>query len=411
MSGHRRVGIEKMWHYPSTQYVDLLDVAKHRGMDPDYVRDAMLVRTRSINPLWEDSVTLAINAAKPMLTEEDCASIELLIVGTETGVDFSKSISTHVQKFCGIQENCRNFESKGACHAGTSGVMMAAHWIVSGIGGDAKALVICTDQSRPHLGKAPEYVMGAGATAILISAEPKIVEYNLEHNGYWTNCAYDTFRPTALVESGNGEESLYCYMDALEGSYAHFRTKVGDIDWDEYFKNHIYHVPFGGITWQAHRTMIRSWKRMKKSEAYAHFERKALPALTYNSQTGSQYSGSTFLAMMGVIDSNPDLNPGDKVSIFSYGSGSCGEFYPVTILPEAKELIGKIKIQEQLDARRHVSFEEYEALETARHARVDVGDFELSVDGHEDLFAKRYKDKGLLMLKGNKDYHLQYDWA
>lgn len=410
-STEKRVGIEKIRAYVSTQYLDLEELALARGHDPADVRDNLMQRTRSVNPLWEDPVTMTVNAAKPMLTDEDRDAIELVIVATESSVDQGKAMATYAQRFLGIKENCRLFEVKQACHAGTNAVMMAAHWVLSGIAGDAKALVICTDQSRAHFHKPYEFVMGAGAVAMLISSNPRVLRYEPHHNGYWAKEVADTFRPTSRVETGNGEESLYCYIDALEGSYAHFRSKAGDIDFDAYFKKNIYHVPFGGITFQAHRTMLRQWKRVKKGEAMEHFERKSKPALVYNSQTGSLYSGSTFMALIGLIDSSDDLHPGDRIGIFSYGSGSTGEYYSALIGPDARAIVAANEVQKALDARRRLTIAEYESIEAARFDRIDTGTFVPSLTEPKGLYEEHYAGKELLVLKGCKDHFLEYGWS
>ena len=405
------VGIEKIRAYPGTQSLSLEDLALARSHDPADVHDNLLVQSRSVNPLWEDPVTMAVNAANPMLTAEDRASIELIIVASESGVDQGKSMSTYAQHFLGIQPNCRNYESKHACYACTSAVMMAANWVASGLNGDAKALVIATDHSRMSLHKPYEYVMGAGSVALLISNNPRVLAFEMEHNGFWTNHCFDTFRPTSRVETGNGETSLYCYIDALEGAYAHFLSKAGPVDFDAYFNKNIYHVPFGGITFQAHRTLLRQWRRMKKSEALEHFERKSKPGLKYNSQTGSTYSGSTFLALMGMIDTCRDLVPGDRISLFSYGSGSCGEFYSGIVGPDARELVAGARVRELLDARRPMTVEEYERTEMERFENIDNGNFTPDTEGNSGLFESHYRGKGLLTLKGIKEHYREYDWS
>jgi len=124
-------------------------------------------------------------------------------------------------------------------------MMMAAHWVASGAAPGAKALVITTDQSRESLNEHYEYVMGAGAVALLISAEPRVLQLDLTRNGYFTCEATDTFRPTSRVETGNNEVSLFSYLDALEGAYQHFLSKAGPVDYDAFFQWHLYHVPFG----------------------------------------------------------------------------------------------------------------------------------------------------------------------
>jgi 3-hydroxy-3-methylglutaryl CoA synthase len=163
------VGIEKLRVYPCSMALDLAELCAARGHDPADIRDTMMIDQRSVNAPYEDPVTMAVNAANAMLSDDDRRSIELLIVGTESGVDQEKPISTWVHRYLGLTAHCRNFELKHACYSGTAGLGMAANWIASGMAGEAKALVITTDQSRMHLGKPYEFVMGAGAAAVLVS--------------------------------------------------------------------------------------------------------------------------------------------------------------------------------------------------------------------------------------------------
>src|SRR5690606_18498385 len=159
---------------PCSLVLDLGELALARGEDPTYPARELLTRQRALNPLWEDPVTMAVNAAMPMLDDRDRASIELLIVGTESSWDQSKPIATFAHRFLGIQPHCRTFEIKHACYGGTAALMMAAHWVASGAAPGKKALVLTADQSRMNLGVPWEYVMGAGATALLVSTAPQV---------------------------------------------------------------------------------------------------------------------------------------------------------------------------------------------------------------------------------------------
>ncbi|MBW2528596.1 MAG: hydroxymethylglutaryl-CoA synthase family protein [Deltaproteobacteria bacterium] len=409
--GRRRVGIEKIWAYPCQLALNLSDLAEARGIERDYPPKDLLVQERAVNPCWEDAATMAVNAAKPMLTEEDLARIELLIVGTESSPDAGKPISTFVYRFLGIQENCRNFETKHACYGGTSGLMMAAHWVASGVSPGGKALVICTDQGRMHLGARHEYVLGAGAVALLISEQPDVLELELEHNGYWTQEVGDTFRPTSKHEAGNTENSVYCYLDALEGAFTHFQKKAGDVGFDRYFKNNLYHVPFCAMAYRAHRTLLRTEGRIRRADAEKNFERKVKPGLTYNARVGGTYTGSTFFSLCGLIDHATELEPGDRIGIFAYGSGSCAEYYSAIVGEKAKEIVGRIGLGKLLDGRRSLTVDEYEAIEKERTSYIDEETYEVPLDGVPGLYESHYKDKGLLVLRGLKGYFRDYQWS
>jgi len=121
-----RVGIERITAYPCTLSLDMVALAEARGTDPGHPIDELWVDARSLNPAWEDPVTMAVNAARRIVDASNRDDIELLIVGSESSVDFGKPMSTWVQRHCGITPNCRNFESKHACYGGTSALMMAA---------------------------------------------------------------------------------------------------------------------------------------------------------------------------------------------------------------------------------------------------------------------------------------------
>jgi 3-hydroxy-3-methylglutaryl CoA synthase len=404
-----RVGIERIAAYPCTLALDMRALAEARDHDPAHPLGELWVTSRSLNPVWEDPVTMAVNAALQVVTPEDREDIELVIVGSESSPDFGKPMSTYVQRWCQITPNCRNFEAKHACYGGTSGLMMAAHWIASGASPGKKALVVTSDQSRMHLGQPWEYVLGAAATAMLVSATPDVLELELDKTGYWTSEIFDTYRPTSMKEVGHADTSLYGYLEALEGSYDHFLRKVGPIDYDTYFKKHVYHVPFGGMTFRAHRALLRRWRDdMGVKAAREHFERKSKPALKYNGQFGGTYTSATFIALMGLIDSFDDLREGDRVSMFSYGSGSCSEFYSSKIGPRAHERVAASQLQAGLDARQQLSVPEYEALERLRMSLVDQPDYVIDQSSLGGLYERAYAGKGRLVLDSVSGYQRNY---
>ena len=137
-----KVGIEKLSIYPSSLVLDIRELAEAREVPVSETIDHLFVEQRTVVPLFEDTVTLAVNAAKDLLSEEDKQDIELLIVGTESSVDFGKPVSTYVQRLLGLPNTCRNFETKHACYSGSAGYMMALHWLAAGVRPGKKALVI-----------------------------------------------------------------------------------------------------------------------------------------------------------------------------------------------------------------------------------------------------------------------------
>ncbi len=409
----RRVGIEKIWAYPSSMFLDLDQLAEARGAEPNYASKVLLGKERSVNPTWEDPVTNAVNAAKPMLTEADRANIELLIFGTESSPDQGKPMSTFVFRHLGLQPNCRSFETKHACYGGTAALMMAAHWVASGMAPGKKALVVAADQGRMHLGQPWEYVLGTGAVAMLVSEQPDVLELELGAHGYWTDEVGDTFRPTSTEEAGNTESSVYCYLEALAGAYDCFKGKVGPIDFATHFKHHVYHVPFCAMAYRAHRTLLRqeSEQRVRRAAAEEHFDLKVRPSLRYIQRVGGTYTASTFWALIGLIESQPQLQPGDPIGIFAYGSGSCAEFYRARVGDRAHERVAAIDIGQLVDARYQLTVEQYEAVERERTGYIDQATYQPPTEGLDELYQRRYAGAGRLVLKGLDGHFRRYDWS
>jgi len=406
------VGIEKIGVYPCSLSLPMSVVCDARGRDITDIRDIMMIDERSLNPLWEDPVTMAVNAANSILTDEDRQHIELLVVASESGVDYEKPLSTWVQRYTGLAPHCRNFEVKHACYGGTAAVQMAAHWLASGFSRDGKALVISTDQSRAHFGKPWEFVMGAGSAAVLLSNQPRILEFELGKNGYWTNEVSDLIRPTGKIETGNSETSLVSYLDALEATFDHFLCRVPEAsDYDGYFQRHVYHMPFGGMAWRAHKTLLRRSQELSTKEAWANFQKKGLAALQHVRRMGATYSSSTFIGLVGLVEGTPDMQSGERVSMFSYGSGCCAEFYCGTICPEAKAEVSKAKLGEKLEARRPLSIAEYEAIENQRLDWADCDNYEVPLDGLDGWYERAYSGRHLLTFKGLNEFYRQYEWS
>jgi hydroxymethylglutaryl-CoA synthase len=263
-----------------------------------------------------------------------------------------------------------------------------------------------------HLGLKEEFVMGGVGTAAIVGEDPKIIELETDRKGTWTTDVYDTFRPSAKHEVGNNEVSLYSYLDALEGSYQHFVSQNEEpVDFDVDFRFSIYHTPFPGMAFQAHRTLCNLARRRSKAEVIESFQQKVLPTLRYARRVGSTYGASNFAGIAGLIKSTDDLKSGDRISLFSYGSGAIGEFYSARLGPEARKRIDTMRIDEALDARREVSVEEYEAIEKMREDNIEKPDVSPDFGILDDFYRTHYEGAGYLVLKGTENFYRTYEWS
>jgi 3-hydroxy-3-methylglutaryl CoA synthase len=406
------IGIEKLNIYGGSLYLNQEELAKARGLDPAKVVKDFLIDTRSVLPPFEDTITMGANAAAPLLEGEDLDTIGMLIVGTESSVDFGKPVSTNIMGALGLGPRTRNYETKHACYSGVAALDTALNWIASGLNRGKKALIISTDFSRMHLNAKEEFVLGGVSAAALISDNPRIIEYELDRRGAWSTDAYDTFRPSARDEMGNNEVSLYTYMDAIEGAYSHYEDLVGKpFDFGSFFSYLVYHTPFPGMAFQAHRTLTNLGGRKPKPEIVKDFDARVMPGLRFARRVGSTYGASNFVGLAGLIESVPSIRPGTRVGFFAYGSGAIGEFYSGLICPEAYQAISEMKIPPALDKRQEVNVQEYEYLEKERHRTIETRDFAPDFDGIDDLYTQFYEGNHRLVLKDVKNFYRTYGWS
>jgi polyketide biosynthesis 3-hydroxy-3-methylglutaryl-CoA synthase-like enzyme PksG len=200
-----RTGIEALNVYGGRACLDVATLARARGIDGARFQN-LLLKEKTVALNFEDAVSFAVNAAKPLVQPTD--KIELLIVATESGIDFGKPVSAYVHHYLGLGRNCRNFEVKHACYAGTAGLQMADAFIRSNSSPGAKALVITTDAARPIPNTYAEPSQGAAAVAMVISADPVVLDLEPGANGYYGYEVMDSCRPAADIETASSSLSF-----------------------------------------------------------------------------------------------------------------------------------------------------------------------------------------------------------
>ena len=396
------VGIDQLNIYASTQQVDLHEVARRRKISQKELR---LVRfeSRSVLPLFEDPVTLAVNAARPLLGPDAARDVELLIVATETGLDYGKPLSTYVQEALGLGPRCRNFEIKHACFAGTAALQTAVSHVRSARPG-ARALVIMTDIARCHLGDLAEITAGAAAVALSIGANPRIAEVS-STSGVSSREVFDVARPTATTEYNDPVLSLYSYLDLVEGAWEHYRELAAVTDLSPHFRYMLYHAPLVSLIERAHRALLEITDDDLTAEAAsASFDRMVAPSLRYNRVLGNIYSGSVYASLAGLIDDPATEIDDARIGCFSYGSGACSELLALKIMPTARATLAHHRIAAHLEERRAVLVEDYEQQIQELHF---VPDVRAQAALYEDLYAGH----GRLVLDRIENHRRRYRWT
>lgn len=406
------VGIDKIHVYPTSLSLSLAQLAEKRGFDQEYLQNEVMAHERGINPPWEDPVTMAVNAALPLLTDEDKKSIGLFIVGTETSLDQEKSLSTWIHHYLELPSNCRNFEIKSACYSGTAALKMAVSWLLSGTAKTGqKALIITTDQSLNLTGLDGEFVSGAGAAALIVSNQPEFLQIEPEKFGVYSHEVSDVIRPLPWIETGNSSVSLFSYIEGLTGAYEDYVDTVGDVDFNNYFQYNIYHVPFSGISFRAHKQLMQLNATPTKAEIQNSFDSKTVPAIQYAKRTGGVYGSSVFISMVSLFQHAEQLQCSDRIGIFSYGSGSCAEFYSGLACERSKEIAEQSNLSYQLDHRHSISVQEYEEIENWRTDAIQSEHIIVDRNFIPEVYESHYENKNLLIFTGSKGYYRYYEFS
>lgn len=402
-------GIEDIAVYPGTMALDIAELCRNRGTDFDDVQRTLMTDQRSLIPPFEDTVTMAVNAADELMTDGTRDTVELLIVSTESSVDQEKSVSTWVHRWLGLPAHCRNFEVKHACYGATGAMRMALAWLREQGDRPCRALVVGADASLLGFEEPFEPVMGAVSFAILLSASPEFLVVPSDTYGVYAHDVTDVIRPRPNIETGNSETSLFAYHEALEGAWQDFqRRSPTSVDFDADFDHHIYHLPFAGMGVQAHRTLTSLAMGLSRKEAGEHYLDRVEPSLRYSRRIGSSYSASTFIAMLSLLEYATVMKPEAPVSVFAFGSGSCAELYSARFGAKASEIADKASLARKLNGRRPITVADYDACERQRVGAIGAADFKPTVDLVEGLFDSHYAGTGKLILDSIETFERHY---
>lgn len=409
-----QIGIEAMNAYVGQTSLDIRTLFQARNLDLTRFGNLMM-ECKSVGLPCEDPVTNAVNAAKPIidrLTLDDKNKIEMVITGTESGLDFGKSISTYIHDYLGLPRRCRLFEIKQACYGGTAALQTAVNFVAAQVSPGAKALVLSTDIARAAAKNTyAEPTQGVAAIAMIIGENPEILELDLGANGYYSYEVMDTCRPEPEIETGDPDLSLLSYLDCLENAFQAYTNRVENTNFQTTFDYLVFHTPFAGMVKGAHRKLMRQLLHAMPEDIEKDFDLRVAPSLKYCMQIGNAYSATLYLALCSLID-NVTIKDTKRVGLYSYGSGCSSEFYSGIITPLAKNKLQPMKLAEAIANRYPLSIEEYERiLQLNMEGFFGIKDRTIDVSPLQSIYDKQFKDRGLLVFKRAKFYHREYEWS
>ena len=348
------VGIDQISFHVPNFYVDMVDLANARNVDPNKFLIGIGQEKMAVNPKSQDIITFATNAAKQILTDDDLNKIDLIIVGTESSIDESKAAAVVLHRLLDIQPFARSFEVKEACYAGTAGLQMALNHVR--LHPDKKALVIATDIAKYGLNSGGEPTQGAGAVAILVAANPKILVIH-EENLALTQDIYDFWRPTnqayPLVDGPLSNETYIQSFNQVWNTYnQQFNQQISD------YQALLFHIPYTKMGKKALQSVLPTADQITQERLLQHYE----DSIQYSRQVGNLYTGSLYLGLISLLENSQDLKTTQKIGLFSYGSGAVAEFFTASLVNGYQEHLHHSLHQNLLNERKRLSIEEYEKM-------------------------------------------------
>ncbi|KDN55147.1 hydroxymethylglutaryl-CoA synthase family protein [Flavobacterium seoulense] len=414
-----KTGIDAISFDVAKLHLPIKTLAEARNIEPEKLEKGLGLLKMTLPDTHQDTVVFAANALTKLIQDNKIGLNEIarIYVGTESAIDSAKPVGSFLvdlmeQKFGeNTLSECDVVDFTFACIGGVDAMQNCLDFIK--LNPNKKAIVVTTDFAKYDLNSTGEYTQGAGATAMLITVNPRIIAFE---NNWATNTkgVFDFFKPFRTVSkeaiTGNanndvwfdnleskieihkdqpvfdGQYSNQCYMDRTRNAYFSFK-KLKETSATLYnsWSSIIMHLPYSFqgrrmlseiYTLDAQNSVITGnetpaeyqtkLKETSKSAEYKTFvEEKLMPAELASSLIGNLYTGSIFMGFLSTLahfyDSKKEIS-GNTFGFLAYGSGSKSKVFEGTIQPEWKAVISNINLFETLEKSFEIDFETYEKL-------------------------------------------------
>jgi hydroxymethylglutaryl-CoA synthase len=423
------VGIDDLAIYVPKLYVDCKDFAEARGIDPQKLEYGIGIRKMAIVDVNQDPACMAANACLTLMEKDNLQPHDIgrMYVATESALDESKAMNSFVIGMLeqvygeGSFEHAGGIECKFACVSGSYALYDNANWIRAEENNGKSAIVIVSDIAKYDIGSAAEYTQGAGAVAILIKENPRLLAFDKKVTSTIIRNEYDFYRPfgkeTPLV---NGNYSNLLYLIQVRKAFDSYKEKaiksgLIQLKEGESITDHIdiisVHLPYRRMGEKALAYLLRHewrdlprWKNvidevgmqepyprdprgtiesiladtefMKADEKFRRlfmqttlyhdaYEKKMASSLKASELIGNLYTASMYMGFRSSLEfefkKGTDLE-GRRVGFGSYGSGSSAMVFSGVIQPSYKEIVNAMDLEEEIGSRTKLSMEEYEGL-------------------------------------------------
>ena len=414
-----KIGIDAIAFDVAKIHLPIKTLANARNIDPEKLEKGLGLLKMTLPDTHQDTVVFGANALTKLILENqiNLSEIARIYVGTESAIDSSKPIASFLvnlieEKFGeNTLSECDVVDFTFACIGGVDAMQNCIDFVT--LNPTKKAIVVTSDIAKYDLNSTGEYTQGAGAVALLIASNPRIIAFE-NHWATSTKGVFDFFKPYRTLSkseiTGNnnndswfdnleaeieihkdqpvfeGQYSNQCYMDRTRNAYFSFK-KIKNTSETIYnsWESIVMHLPYA---FQGRRMLSEIYaldaensvisendtaidyqnklKEISKTDEYKAFVvQKLQPAELASSLIGNLYTGSIFMGLLSTLahfyDTNKDVS-GKKFGFLAYGSGSKSKVFEGTIQPDWKLALAKVKLFETLENSAEIGFDTYEKL-------------------------------------------------
>ena len=422
-------GIDDIAIYIPQLYLDATDFAKARGLDPVKLSRGLGIEQMAIVDTNQDPACLASNACLKVMQKNKLTPDQIgrLYVATESSFDESKAMNSYVigmlEQVYGQETfgHCGGIECKFACVSGSYALYDNTNWIRAGEADDKYALVVVSDIAKYDMGSSGEVTQGAGAIAMLLNDNPRLLAFDRKVTSTSIKNEYDFYRPfgkeTPIV---HGQYSNLLYLIQVKNALRDYKKKVKDtglikLKEDETILDHIdylnMHLPYSNMGKKALAYLVRHewrtlprWKNIikkigmdepvpkdprgtiesvladsefmakdhqftklfTKTDEYAElYESKLASSLIASKMIGNLYTASLYLGFRSSLEFEYQKGvnlDGKRVGFCSYGSGASAMIFSGIIQPEYEQIVKNMNLETEIGPRTKLTLEEYEDL-------------------------------------------------
>ena len=414
-----KTGIDAIAFDVAKIHLPIKTLAISRNIAPEKLEKGLGLIKMTFPDFHQDTVVFGANALTKLIIDNSIKLNEIarIYVGTESAIDSSKPISSFLialmeQKFGeDTLSECDVVDFTFACIGGVDALQNCLDFVK--LNPTKKSIVVTTDFAKYDLNSGGEYTQGAGALAMLITSNPRLIAFD---NNWATSTkgVFDFFKPYRTISKEtitgsdkneawfdnleteieihkdqpvfDGQYSNQCYMDRTKAAYFSFKKlkNTSDTIYDSW-KSIVMHLPYA---FQGRRMLSEIYaldnsskiissdedgteyqnklKEISKSDSYKEFvNEKLMPAEIASSLIGNLYTGSIFMGLLSTLSyfyNNEKEISDNTFGFLAYGSGSKSKVFEGIIQPQWKNAVANVSLFESLEKSFEIDFETYERL-------------------------------------------------